>query len=71
MNSNNIVNSRNTKQLPSDTVYEDNISFHPKQLQYLQKNFPNIHKPHTAPDSLLRHHNGQQSVIEFIASRVK
>lgn len=71
MNSNNSIASRNTKQLPSDTVYEDNISFHPKQLQYLQRHFPNTHLPHSATDGQLRHKNGQQSVIEFIAQRVK
>lgn len=59
------------KQLPSDTVYDDNIYFHPKQLQYLQKNFPSIHLPFNATEGQLRHKNGQQSVIEFIAARVK
>lgn len=68
MNSN---TKSNTKQLPSDTVYDRDISFHPKQLEYLQKIFPNVHRPHTVTDNELRHINGQQSVVQFIASRVK
>lgn len=61
----------NTKQLPRDTVYDSNISFHPKQLEYLQKQFPNTHLPANATEGQLRHKNGQQSVIEFIAQRVR
>lgn len=68
-------NKSNTKHISSNTVYTENkdneIYFNPKQVEYLKRIFPSVSRPHTVTNEALRHYNGQQSVIEHIASRIK
>ena len=68
-------NTSNTKHIYSNTVYNESkdneIYFSHKQVEYLKRVFPNVSRPHTVTVEALRHYNGQQTVIEHIASRMK
>lgn len=53
-----------SKPIPEDVVY-----FHPEQVRYLEKIFPEAVFASDVPETTLRHYNGQRSVIQFIRSR--
>lgn len=48
---------------------QDNIMFHPAQLAMLEREFPKLVFSWDTPIERLRHHNAQQSVIEYIRSK--
>lgn len=50
---------------------EEKIHFHPEQIKYLEKIFPESVFPHDVSEATLRHYNGQRSVLQFIRSRVR
>lgn len=47
------------------------VQFTPKQLQELEKLFPALILPCTAPEAQLREYFGQQSVVEAVRKRVQ
>lgn len=48
---------------------EEPVYFHPEQVKYLEKVFPEAVFAPDVHESQLRHYNGQRSVIQFIRSR--
>ena len=50
---------------------KEEVQFHPAQLKYLERVFPSVALAPETSEAMLRHYNGQQSVIKFIATRVK
>lgn len=50
---------------------EEKIYFHPEQLKYLEKVFPEVVFPAEVSEASLRFYNGQRSIMQFIRSRVR
>lgn len=48
---------------------DDKIYFHPEQVKYLERVFPNTPLPNNATEIELRVRNSQQLVIQFIRDR--
>lgn len=48
---------------------DEPVYFHPEQVKYLEKMFPEAVFAPDVPESQLRHYNGQRSIIQFIRSR--
>lgn len=47
------------------------VYFHPEQLKYIEKVFPEIHFPPDVSEEALRHYNGQRSIIHFIRTKTR
>lgn len=50
-------------------IKEEIVYFHPEQVKYLEKVFPESVFSPAVTENALRHYNGQRSVIKFIQSR--
>lgn len=55
--------------MKDNPIPEEVVQFHPEQVKYLEKIFPEAVFAADVPESTLRHYNGQRSVIQFIRSR--
>lgn len=53
----------------SNPSKEEPVYFHPEQVKYLEKVFPEAVFAPDVSEPQLRHYNGQRSVIQFIRSR--
>jgi len=50
---------------------EDKVYFHPEQIKYLEKIYPEVAFPPEVTEEALRYYNGQRSVLQFIKSKVR
>jgi hypothetical protein len=66
---NNSNTNNNISTVSQDNI--DNIFFHPNQVKYLEKNFPQVFLGPTESEAKLRHYMGQQSVMTFIRSKMR
>jgi hypothetical protein len=48
---------------------EEPVYFHPEQVKYLEKVFPDVVFSYDVTEDHLRYYNGQRSIIQFIRSR--
>jgi hypothetical protein len=53
------------------TTSKQPVQFTAKQLDELEKTFPQMTLPHTASEAHMREYFGQQSVMEFVRKRVQ
>lgn len=53
----------------SDPVKDEPVYFHPEQVKYLERIFPDTSFSYDVSEEQLRHYNGQRSVIQFVRSR--
>lgn len=54
----------------SDKAFPE-VSFSAAQLQLVEKMFPHVSYNYDASEAKLRHHHGQQSVVDFIRRRTR
>lgn len=47
------------------------VYFHPEQLKYIEKVFPEVHFPPDVSEETLRHYNGQRSIIHFVRTKTR
>ncbi len=50
---------------------KEKIHFHPEQVKYLESMYNRVVMPPTATQAEMNHYFGQQSVLEFIKTRVR
>lgn len=47
------------------------VWFHPEQVKYLEKLFPEVCFPPDASEAEMRHYNGQRSVLHLIRTKTR
>lgn len=50
---------------------KDEVYFHPEQIKYLERTFPEKVVLPSTTEAEMRFHGGQRNIIKFIASKVK
>jgi hypothetical protein len=53
----------------SSPVSKEDVAFHPEQIKYLEKIFPEVVLGPTSTEAELRYYNGQRSVLQFIRTK--
>lgn len=50
---------------------DSEVTFTPHQLAYLERTFPNVAYGYTASEAQLRHHHGQQQVVDAVRKKTR
>ena len=53
------------------TAKKVEVFFHPEQLRYLERIFPEVIFDASATEAALRNYHGQRSVLQFIRARTR